>query len=95
MALVKTGLTTAALGVTAYSRVLGKRVSATTHVPAASGTQPTAATPAEATAAQRQLALPQWAVPAPTGALLVVSSFAGEQERASEVRKGVVRRVIA
>ena len=32
----------------------------------------------------------QWAVPAVTGALVVISAFAGEQERASEVQKGVV-----
>jgi hypothetical protein len=30
----------------------------------------------------------QWAIPALTGALVVISSFAGEQQRASEVHKG-------
>src|SRR3712207_8590970 len=56
-------------------------------VPAESGTQPHAATPREVAAAQKQLRALQWAVPALTGALVVVSSYAGEQERYSEVKK--------
>jgi len=93
MALAKTGLTAAALGVTAYSRALGKKVSRHENVPAESGTTPVDATPAEAAQAQKQLKALQWAVPAITGALVVVSAFAGEQERASEVQKGLVGRL--
>ncbi|MCW2831140.1 MAG: hypothetical protein JWP31_1832, partial [Aeromicrobium sp.] len=77
MALAKTGLTVAALGLTAYSRVLGRKVSSHTAVPATSGTQPAAGTPPEVAAAQRQLRLLQWAIPAATGALVVISAFAG------------------
>lgn len=94
MVLVKTALTAAALGVTAYSRVLGRRVSAQTDVPAESGTEPTAGTPTEVATAQRQLKMLQWAVPALTGTLVVVSAFAGEQQRASEVKQGVAERVM-
>jgi hypothetical protein len=94
MAVLKTGLTAAALGITAYSRALGRKVSEQTSVPAESGTEPTESTPADVAAAQRQLRLLQWAVPAVTGALVVVSAFAGEQERASEVHKGLVKRII-
>jgi hypothetical protein len=94
MALLKTGLTAAALGVTAYSRVLGRKVSENTRVPAESGTQPVAATPPDVAAAQRQLRMLQWSVPAVTGALVVISAFAGEQERASEVNKGIVQRIV-
>jgi hypothetical protein len=94
MALTKTALTAAALGVTAYSRALGKKVSAHHDVPAESGTTPTGATPPEVAAAQKQLALLQWAVPALTGALVAVSSFAGEQQRAQEQRRGVRERVV-
>ena len=93
MSVVKTALTAAALGVTAYSRVLGGKVSAHTSVPAESGTQPAATTPPDVAKAQKQLAALQWVVPAITGALVVVSSFAGEQQRASEVRKGLVSRL--
>ena len=94
MALLKTGLTAAALGVTAYSRVLGRHVSEQTRVPAESGTEPVASTPSGIAAAQRQLKQLQWAVPAVTGVLVVVSAFAGEQERASEVHKGLVKRLV-
>ncbi len=93
MVLAKTALTAAALGATAYSRVLGKRVDRETAVPAESGTRPAAATPPDVAKAQRQLTALQWAVPALTGALVVVSSFAGEQQRASEVQKGLLGRL--
>ena len=87
--LLKTGLTAAALGLTAYSRALGKRVSAHHDVPAESGTEPTAGTPREVAAAQRQLSVLQWAIPAVTGALVVVSAQAGEEQRPSHVLSGL------
>lgn len=92
-ALAKTTLTAAALGVTVYSRVLGRKVSENTHVPAASGTQPTEATPSAVANAQRQLRALQWAVPALTGAVVVVTSYLGEQQRPSAVRRGVLGRL--
>jgi hypothetical protein len=94
MALAKTALTAAALGITAYSRVLGRKVSEQTAVPAESGTEPAPSTPPEVAAAQQQLRMLQWAVPAVTGALVVISAFAGEQERASEVHKGFAKRLV-
>jgi hypothetical protein len=94
MAVAKTALTAAALGVTAYSRVLGKKVSKRTDVPAASGTDPAPTTPPEVAAAQQQLKMLQWAVPALTGALVVLSAFAGEQQRPTEVHKGVAQRLL-
>lgn len=93
MSLAKTALTALALGATAYSRVLGRKVSERTDVPAESGTEPSTATPGDVAAAQRQLSVLQWVVPALTGALVVISSFAGEQQRASEVRKGLRERI--
>jgi hypothetical protein len=93
MVLAKTVLTVAALGATAYSRVLGRRVSQETAVPVESGTVPAPTTPEPAAAAQRQLSVLQWAVPALTGALVVLSSFAGEQQRAGEVQKGILGRL--
>jgi hypothetical protein len=94
MALTKTLLTAAALGATAYSRVLGQKVSKYQDVPAESGTSPSASTPTEAAKAQKQLAALQWAVPALTGALVVVTSYAGEQQRATEVHKGLAARLL-
>jgi hypothetical protein len=94
MAIAKTALTAAALGATAYSRVLGKKVSQQTAVPVSSGTQPTSSTPSDVASAQKQLSMLQWAIPALTGALVVISSYAGEQQRATEVHKGVIQRLV-
>ena len=93
MTIAKTVLTAAALGVTAYSRLLGRTVSARTDVAIASATQPVEATPADVASAQKQLRILQWAVPALTGAMVVLSSLAGEQQRPSEVRRGLLRRI--
>ena len=93
MSVVKTGLTVAALGVTAWSRALGKKVSAAGRVPANDATTPTNETPAEVDSAQQQLKALQWAVPALTGALVVVSSFAGEQQRPAAVEAGALARL--
>jgi hypothetical protein len=93
MAAVKTLLTVAALGVTGYSRVLGRKVSEYGDVPVESGAVPSASTPPEAAKAQKQLRALQWAVPGVTGALLAVSAFAGEQQRPEEFHRGVLSRV--
>jgi hypothetical protein len=93
MVVTKTALTVAALGATAYSRVLGRKVSQQTAVPAESGTSPAATTPKPVADAQRQLAILQWVVPALTGALVVVTSIAGEQQRPTSVKKGLVDRL--
>jgi hypothetical protein len=90
---LKTALTAAALGVTAYSRVLGRRVSEHTDVPAESGTEPSVSTPDSVASAQRQLRLLQWVVPALTGALVVVSAQAGEEQRPTGIVEGLVARV--
>lgn len=92
-ALIKTGLTVAALAVTGYSRLLGRKVAEQESVPALAGTEPAASTPAEVAKAQKQLAALQWVVPVLTGAVIVVSALAGEQQRASEVKKGFLGRV--
>jgi hypothetical protein len=94
MSALKTVLTGAALGVTGYSRVLGRKVSEHGAVPVESGTDPSLGTPTEVAAAQRKLKLLQWAVPALTGALVVVSAFAGEQQRTTEVKGGIVDRFV-
>ena len=93
MAAVKTVVTVAALGVTAYSRMLGQKVSEQHAVPAESGTEPSMTTPPEVAKAQKQLAALQWVVPALTGVLVVISAFAGEQQRPQEVHRGVRARL--
>ncbi len=91
---VKTGVTVAALAATGYSRVLGRRVSAHHDVPAESGTAPHEQTPPEVAAAQRQLRVLQWVIPGLTGALVVVSAVAGEQQRPQKVLSGLAGRLV-
>jgi hypothetical protein len=93
MSMVKTGVTAAALAATGYSRMLGRKVSQYHAVPAADGTTPTMDTPADVAAAQKQLTALQWAIPALTGALVVISAFAGEQQRPANVLTGITRRL--
>jgi hypothetical protein len=91
MSVGKTLLTAAALGATAYSRSLGQIVNSQDNPSSRSGTKPTKRTKAEIAAAQEQLDTLQWVIPALTGALVWVSSYAGEQQRASEVLTGLRR----
>jgi len=95
MAITKTALTVSALGVTAYARLLGRKVAARPDVPVASGTEATEATPPELAKAQQQLKVLQWAVPALTAALIVVTAYAGEQQRPAAVNAGVRKRLLA
>jgi hypothetical protein len=88
MTVTKTALLVSALAVTGYSRLLGRKVAAQPDVPVASGTEPTEATPPEVAKAQKQLKALQWAVPALTGALVVVTAYAGEQQRPAAVQAG-------
>ena len=92
MSTLKTLLTAAALGATAYSRVLGQRVSAAENPPSKRGTKPSKRAKAlapDVAAAQEQLDTLQWVIPALTGALVALSSYAGEQQRPSEVAQGI------
>ena len=93
MSLVKTGLTVAALGITGLSRVLGAKVSKHEDVAVTDGTTPLPGTPTEVASAQKQLKALQWAIPVVTGALIVVSALAGEQQRPTNVVKGVLDRI--
>jgi hypothetical protein len=91
---IKTALTVAALGTTAYARVLGKKLERAGDVPVEAGTTPNPATPDEVTRAQRQLTALQWVIPALTGAVLVVNARMGEQQRPAQVSKGLVARLL-
>ncbi|RBY75167.1 hypothetical protein DQ239_17670 [Blastococcus sp. TF02-09] len=92
MSALKTLVTAAALGATAYSRVLGQKVSAAGSPPSKRGTWPSRRTKAlapDVAAAQQQLDTLQWVIPALTGVLVAISSYAGEQQRPGEVARGV------
>ena len=94
---LKTALTIAALGASAYSGVLGKKIteaneSSPTGVPAEDGVTPSADTPPEVADAQRKLKVLQWVIPLLTGSLLVVSARMSEQQRPAEVASGILDR---
>jgi len=93
MAAVKTGLTVAALAVTGYSRVLGMQLQKTSEAPVVAGTEPGQGTPRQVTVRQRQLRVLQWAVPALTGGLIIVTAFAGEQQKPGQVVRGIRKRL--
>jgi hypothetical protein len=84
-------LTGAAMGATAYSRMLGQKVMDAGDVPVEGATEPSASTPPEVAKAQRQLKALQWAIPGLTGAVLASSALHEEQQRPSQVLKGAVK----
>ncbi len=86
-ALVKAGLSAAALGATAYARVLGQRVIAEETKGDADRSDPAVDD------AWHQLRVLQWAIPALTGALIVTNSVLGEQQRPSQVAGGIIDRL--
>ncbi|MEV4711193.1 hypothetical protein [Micromonospora sp. NPDC049374] len=90
---VKTALTVGALAVTGYSRLLGMRL-AKAGQPSVEGiTEPNQQTPANVASSQRQLKMLQWAIPALTGALIVVTAYMGEQQKPGQVLRGMLGRV--
>jgi hypothetical protein len=91
---IKTALTVAALGITAYAWVLGRTLERAGDVPVEGGTTPNPTTPENVARAQRQLTALQWLIPVLTGALVVVSARMGEQQRPAQVTGGLVRRLL-
>lgn len=91
---LKAGLTLAALGVTAYSRVLGKKLEQAGRVPVEGGTEPAPGTPPDIARAQKQLKVTQWVIPAMTAGLVVLTSLAGEQQKPAQQLSGVLGRVL-
>lgn len=89
LSIAKTAMTGAALGLTAYSRMLGERVMREGRAPVEGGVEPSTQTPEEVARAQRQLKALQWAVPGATAGLLALGSKMGEQQRPSQVLRGV------
>ena len=60
-------------------------------MPVEGGTNPSIDTPEDVAKTQRQLRLLQWAIPALTGAVLVLNARMGEQQRPAQVTKGAAR----
>jgi hypothetical protein len=89
--IVKTLLTGAALGATAYSRVLGNQVTQAGQTHAEGGTVPSEATPEDVARPQQQLRGLQWAIPALTGLLVVLGAQQGEQQKPNAVVSGLAK----
>lgn len=89
---VKTALTVGALAVTGYSRLLGMRLQKAGGPPVEGITQPSYQTPANVASCQRQMKMLQWAIPALTGALVVVTAYMGEQQKPGQVFRGMLDR---
>ncbi len=88
---VKTALTAGAVGTTAYSAVLNRRMAAAGSTPVQGATEPGTGTPSEVARTQEQLRAVQWLIPALTGGLVVATAWQGEQQRTSEVVPGLLR----
>jgi hypothetical protein len=93
MSAVKTGLTLAALAATGYSRLLGMHLQKAAEAPVVAGTAPHNGTPPDIANRQRQLRVLQWVIPALTGAMIIVTAFAGEQQKPGQVLRGVLNRM--
>jgi hypothetical protein len=91
---VKTALTVAALGTTAYARLLGKKLERVGGVPVEGGTTADPTAPGAVAPAQQRLTALQWVIPVLTGAMLVVTARMGEQQRPTQVAMGLARRLL-
>jgi hypothetical protein len=93
LAAAKALVTAAAVGATAYAAWLGQQTADDPVPPIPPEHAADAATgdlPADDV--RRRLAVAQWVVPALTGALVVMSAHMGEQQRTTNVVRGVLRR---
>lgn len=90
---VKTALTAAAVGLTAYSGALGRKVAKHSHEGAPGATEPAPANSEELKKAQQRLRGTQWAIPAVTGALVVLAAVQGEQQRPQSLVKNQLARI--
>jgi len=91
---IKTATTGAGLGVAVWSAVLNRSMAKAGAVPVAGATEAGTATPPEVARTLRQLKLVQWLNPAAGLALIALSDWQSQQQRASEAAKGRARRLV-
>lgn len=90
---VKTGLTAAGLGVSAWSAALNRKMASAGDVPVTGATEPSGQTPPDVAKIMQQLKLVQWLNPLAAGAVIATASWQSEQQRATQVVPGVLKRV--
>jgi hypothetical protein len=86
---IKSALTVAGVGLTAYSGLLGAQVAKAGRVPAQGAVVPSGETPEDVARAMDRLRLVQYAVPAVSGLLIVLGAQQGEQQKPEEQRRGL------
>jgi len=91
---IKTATTGVGLGVAVWSAVLNRKMAKAGAVPVAGATEAALSTPPEVARTLRQLKLVQWLNPAAGLALIALSDWQSQQQRASEAAKGRTRRLL-
>jgi hypothetical protein len=86
---VKLAVTGAAVAVTLANSILGRKAAQGSGSPVHGATEPAAPTPPDVAAAQQKLRVLQWAQPVLTGAIVVLGSQQGEQQRPGQILTGV------
>ncbi len=89
---IKAVTTGAGLGVAVWSAALNRSMAKAGAVPVAGATEAAMATPPQVARTLRQLKLVQWLNPAAGLALIALSDWQSQQQRASEAAKGRVQR---
>ena len=90
--IAKAALTGAALAVSGYSRVLGKKLEQADGEPVEGGTAPSPETSPDVAKLQRQLKVCQWLIPGLTGAVEVLNAPHGEQQRPNQQVTGILEK---
>ncbi len=91
---IKSTLTVAALGATAWSGWVGRQIDAAGDVALRDGTTAVDQTPTAVATWLRHQNVLQWVVSALTGGLIVVAAFQGEQQRTTNVVAGTIDRLL-
>jgi len=91
---IKTVTTGVGLGVAVWSGLLNRKMAKAGAVPVAGATEAALSTPPEVARTLRQLKLVQWLNPAAGLALIALSDWQSQQQRASEAAKGRTRRLL-
>ena len=91
---IKTTTTGVGLGIAVWSGLLNRKMDKAGAVPVTGATEGAPSTPPEVARTLRQLKLVQWLNPAVGLALIALSDWQSQQQRASEVTKGRVQRLL-
>jgi len=91
---IKTATTGVGLGVAVWSGLLNRKMAKAGAVPVTGATEAAPSTPPEVARTLRQLKLVQWLNPAVGLALIALGDWQSQQQRASEVAKGRVQRLL-